>query len=87
MHPFGAGSRNEHPKKNNFGTKGASLFGHLFRAFRDLLSLVFSFIFDATSDSELYALWWSKGSQKEVFGVPFRKDFEASDESKNEAPV
>ena len=59
----------------------------MLRAFRDLLSLVFSFIFDATSDSELYALWWPKGTQKEVFGNTFRKDFEVSDESKNEAPV
>ena len=58
-----------------------------FGAFRDFLSFVFSFIFDVTSDSELYALWWPKGTQKEVFEEPFRRDFEVSDESKNEAPV
>ena len=80
MHPFGAGSRNGRPK-NNFGTKGASPFGHILRAFRDFLSLVFSFSFDVTSDSELYALWWPKGTQKEVFGDPFRRDFEVTSDS------
>ena len=51
------------------------------------MALDFSFIFEVTSDSELYALWWPKGAQKEVFGEPFRSDFEVSGESENEAPV
>ena len=40
-----------------------------------------------TSDSKLSALWCPKGTQKEVFGEPFRNDFEACGESENEAPV
>ena len=62
-------------------------FGALFRAFRHLLPLDFSFIFEVTSDSELYALWRRKGAQKEVFGEPFASDSEVSGESENEAPV
>ena len=74
-------------QKNHFGTKRITLLGALFRVFRHLLAFDFSFIFDVTSDSELYALWWPKGAQKEVFGENFRKDFEVSGESENEAPV
>ena len=74
-------------KKTHFDPKGPSHFGDLFRVFRDLLTLDFSFIFEVTSDSELCALWWPKGAQKEVFGEPFRSDFEVSGESENEAPV
>ena len=40
-----------------------------------------------TSDSKLYGLWCPKGPQKEVFGQPFRSDFEVSGESENGAPV
>ena len=58
-----------------------------FRVFRDFLTLDFSFIFEVTSESELYALWCRKGAQKEVFGEPFRSNFEVSGESENEAPV
>ena len=36
------------------------------------------------SDSKLYALWCPKDAQKEVFGEPFRSDFELSGESENE---
>ena len=57
------------------------------RHFRHFLTLDFSFIFEVTSASELYALWCRKGAQKEVFGKPFRSDFEVSGESENEAPV
>ncbi len=64
-----------------------TLLGVLFRAFRHLLTLDFPFIFEVTSDSELYALWCRKGAQKEVFGEPFRSDSEVSGESENEAPV
>ena len=64
----------------------------MFRAFRNFLTFDFSFIFEVTSDSELYALWYRKGTQKEVFGKPFRSDFEVSDvtvsgESEKEVPV
>ena len=45
------------------------------------------FIFEVTSDSKLYALWCPKGAQKEVFGEPFRNDFEVSGKSENEAPA
>mgnify|MGYP000184801350 CR=1 FL=1 len=51
------------------------------------MTLHFSVIFEVTSDSKLYALWCPKGSQKEVFGEPFRSDFEISSESENVAPV
>ena len=74
-------------KKTTLRSRILTHFGALFRTIRDFLSFVFSFIFDVTSDSELYALWWPKGTQKEVFEEPFRRDFEVSDESKNEAPV
>ena len=67
--------------------KGLTLLGVFFRAFRHFLTLDFSFIFEVTSDSELYALWCRKGAQKEVFGVPFRRNFEVIGESQNEAPV
>ena len=74
-------------KKNHKSTKPLTLLGAFFRAFRDFLTLDFSFIFEVTSDSELYALWCRKGAQKEVFGEPFRSDSEVSGESENEAPV
>ena len=74
-------------KKHRFATKPVTILGTLFRAFRDFLTLDFSFIFEVTSESELYALWCRKGAQKEVFGKPFRRDFEVSGESENEAPV
>ena len=74
-------------QKNHFGTKPVSHFGDIFRVFRHFLTFDFSFIFEVTSDSELYALWCRKGAQKEVFGEPFRSDFEVSGESENEAPV
>ena len=74
-------------KKTHFGTKRVTLLGALFRAFRHFLTLDFSFIFEVTSDAELYALWCRKGAQKEVFGEPFRSDSEVSGESENEAPV
>ena len=61
--------------------------GTLFRAFRDFLTIDFSFIFEVTSESELSALWRRKGAQKEVFGEAFRSDFEVSGESENKAPV
>ena len=61
--------------------------GILFRNIRVFLTLYFSVIFEVTSDSEFYALWCRKGAQKEVFGEPFRSDFEVSGESENEAPV
>ena len=86
MRRFGAGSRKGCPK-NNFGTKPVTLLGALFRVFRHFLTLDFSFIFEVTSDAELYALWCRKDTQKKVFGVPFRSDFEVSGESENEAPV
>ena len=63
------------------------ILGICFRAFRHLLTLDFSFIFEVTSDSELCALWCRKGAQKEVFGEPFRSDSEVSGESENEAAV
>ena len=74
-------------KKNANGTKGFTLLGPLFRVFRHFLALDFSFIFEVTSDPELYALRRPKGAQKKVFGEPFRRDFEVSGESENEAPV
>ena len=74
-------------KKHPLRIRILTHFGSLLQSFRDFLSLVFSFIFDVTSDSELYALWWPKGTQKEIFGEPFRSDFEVSGESENEAPV
>ena len=83
---FGAGSR-KWRQKNHFGTRSVTHLGALFRAFRDFLTLDFSFIFEVTSDSELYALWRRKGAQKEVFGELFRSDSEVSGESENEAPV
>ena len=64
-----------------------TLSGTLFQAFPLFLTLVFSFIFEVTSESELYALWCRKGTQKEVFREPFRSDFEVSAESENEVPV
>ena len=73
--------------KNHFGTKPVSHFGHFFRTFRDFLTLEFSFIFEVTSESELYAFWCRKDAQKEVFGKPFRSDSEVSGESENEVPV
>ena len=51
------------------------------------MTIDFSFIFEVTSDSELYTLWGPKNAQKEVFGKPFRSDSEVSGESENEAPV
>ena len=75
------------PKKTHFGPKPVTLLGALFRAFRHFLSLAFSFIFEVTSESELYALWCRKGAQKEVFGKLFRSDSEVNGESENEAPV
>ena len=74
-------------KKTHFGAKGVTLLKDIFRVFRHFLTLDFSFIFELTSDSELCALWWPKGAQKEVFGEPFRSDSEVSGESENEAPV
>ena len=62
-------------------------FGAIFRNIRLFLTFDFSVIFEVTSDSELYALWCRKGARKEVFGEPFRTDFEVSGESENEAPV
>ena len=73
--------------KNHFGTKPVSHFGDLFQTFRDFLTLEFSFIFEVTSESELYALWCRKGAQKKVFGEPFRSDFEISGESENEVQI
>ena len=73
--------------KNHKSTKPLTLLGAFFRAFRDLLTFVFSFVFDVTSESKLYALWCRKGARKEVFGEPFRSDSEVSGESENEAPV
>ena len=83
---LGQGSENG-VKKNNFGTKPLTILEVFFRVFRHLLTLDFSVIFEVTSDSELYALWCRKGARKEVFGPPFRSDFEVSGESENEAPV
>jgi hypothetical protein len=74
-------------KRTHFDPKRLTLLGALFRVFRHFLTLDFSFIFEVTSDSELYALWCRKGAQKEVFGEPFRSDSEVSGESENEAPV
>ena len=74
-------------KKNPFDAEGVTLLGTLFRGIRQFVMLHVSFIFLMISDSKLYALWWPKGSQKEVFGEPFRNDFEVSGESENEAPV
>ena len=74
-------------KKTHFDPKPLTLLGTFFRVFRHFLTLDFSFIFEVTSYSELYALWWPKGAQKEVFGEPFRSDSEVSGESENEAPV
>ncbi len=74
-------------KKIPFDAKGITLSGALFRDIRQLLTPHFSVIFEVTSDSKLYALWCPKGAQKEVFGEPFRSDFEVSGESENEAPV
>ena len=74
-------------QKIPFVAKPVTLLGAFFRDIRGFLTLAFSFIFEVTSDSELYALWWPKGAQKEVFGEPFRNDFEVSGESENEAPV
>ena len=59
-------------QKNHFGTKPVTLLGAIFRVFRHFLTPDFSFIFEVTSDPELYALWWPKGAQKEVFGERFR---------------
>ena len=74
-------------KKNALRLETTNPFGCLFQAFRQFPALDFSFIFEVTSDSELFALWWPKGAQKEVFGEPFRIDFDLSGESENEAPV
>ena len=74
-------------QKKPLAAKPVTLLGPLFPEIRGFLTLYFSFIFEVTSDSELYALWWPKGSQKEVFEEPFRSDFEVSGESENEAPV
>ena len=74
-------------KKHAFATKPLTLLGALFRAFRYFLTLDFSFIFEVTADSELYALCCPKDAQKKVFGEPFRSDFEVSGESENETPV
>ena len=74
-------------KKTRFRDETSYHFGSFFRVCRAFLTLDFSFIFEVTSESELSALWRRKGAQKEVFGKPFRKDFEVSGESENEAPV
>ena len=74
-------------KKSPFDAKPVTLLGALFRNIRLFLTLDFSLIFEVTSDSELYALWWPKGAQNEVFGESFRSDFEVSGESENEAPM
>ena len=74
-------------KKTILARKASPLLGYLFRAFRHFLTLEFSFIFEVTSESELYALWCRKIAQKVVFGEPFQSDFEARGESENEAPV
>ena len=74
-------------KTTHFYSKGVFHFGNIFRVFRHFVAFDFSFIFEVTSDSELCALWCRKGAQKKVFGEPFRKDFEVSGESENEAPV
>ena len=74
-------------KKTHFAAKGVTLLGALFRVFRHLLTLDFSFIFEVTSDSELYALGCRNGVQKRVFGEPFWSNFEVGGESENEAPV
>ena len=74
-------------QKNHFGTRRVFHFGNIFRVFRDLLTLDFSFIFEVTSDSELCALWCRNGTQKEVSVEPFRSDSEVSGENENEAPV
>ena len=71
-------------KKSPFDAKRLTHLGALFRNIRLFLTLHFSVIFEVTSDSELYALCCA---QKEVFGEPFRRDFELSGESENEAPV
>ena len=73
--------------KNHFGTRLLTLLGVFFLVFRHFSTLDFSFFFEVTSNSELYALWCRKGTQKEVFGEPFRSDSEVSGESENEAPV
>ena len=52
--------------KKNFYSKPVSQFGDMFRTFRDFLTLDFSFIFEVTLDSELYALWYRNGAQKET---------------------
>ena len=74
-------------KKTHFYSKRVTHLGALFRDIRDFLTFYFSLIFELTSDSKLYALWWPKGSQKKVFGEPFPSDFKLSGESENEAPV
>ena len=74
-------------KTNPFAAKPVTHLGTLFRDIRHFLTFSFSVIFEVTSDSKLYALGWPKGAQKEVFGEPFRSDFEVSGESENEAPV
>ena len=74
-------------KKHASATKPPTILGALFRAFRDFLPLDFLLIFEVTSESELSALWRRKGTQKQVFGEPFRSDSEVSGESENEAPV
>ena len=65
----------------------SAFFRHYIFAFFVYFDVHFSLIFEVTSDSEFYALWWPKGAQKKVFGKPFRSDFEVSGESENEAPV
>ena len=74
-------------KKTPFDAKPPTHLGFFFRNIRLFLTLYFSVIFEVTSDSKLYALWCPKAAQKEVFGEPFRSDFEVSGESENEAPV
>ena len=74
-------------KKTTSARKDLAFWEFSFRLFRHLLTLDFSFIFEVTSDPELSALWCRKGAQKKVSGEPFRRDFEVSDESENEAPV
>ena len=73
--------------KTHFDPTSLSHFGNIFKVFRHFPTLDVSFISGLTSDSELYAHWCRKGAQKEVFGEPFRRDFEVSGESENEAPV
>ena len=74
-------------QKHHSAAKPLTLLGVFFRVFLQFLTFNFSFIFGVTADTELWALWRRKDAQKEVCGEPFRRDFEVSAESENEAPV